>query len=148
RIWSRAFRKQQATAITAAIRSNNPQNLPVIAVGDFNSHKWTNPSNAPYDVMVGAGLIDPLGNTYKADLPSGQATVEKRIRTNFDSYNGFLSKANARNDFGNGTYIDYIFTSKMRVSEWETVANVDSNRNFIGVIPSDHNMIRATVGLP
>lgn len=142
------LRKQQATAITAAIKANNPQNLPVVAVGDFNSHKWTNPSNAPYDVMLGAGLVDPLGNTYKADLPSGQATVENRIRTNFDSYNGFLTQAKARNDFGNGTYLDYIFTSKMRVGEWETVVHVDANRNFIGVIPSDHNMIRATVGLP
>ena len=48
----------------------------------------------------------------------------------------------------NGSNLDYILTSRMRVSEWETVAAMDANGSFIGRIPSDHNLIRATVYLP
>ena len=36
----------------------------------------------------------------------------------------------------------------MRVSAWETVVNVDADNKFIGVIPSDHNLLKATVWLP
>lgn len=143
-----ALRTQQTQAITAEIKKRNTDNLPVLITGDFNSHKWTAPSNAPYDVMTAAGFKDPLGNTYASDVPSGAATAEKTIGANYDSYNDFKRLANARNTSGNGTYLDYIFTSKMRVAEWRTVVNVDSNGNFIGTIPSDHNMIRATVQLP
>nr|WP_177235907.1 endonuclease/exonuclease/phosphatase family protein [Arthrobacter sp. ov118] len=142
------LRKAQTSAIVSAIARLNTGKLPVITVGDFNSHKWTDPSNAPYDVMVGAGYVDPLGNTYKNDAPSAFATAELRIRANYDSYNGFERKARARNTTGNGTYLDYIFTSKMRVGKWETVINIDSAGNFIGTIPSDHNMIHAVVQLP
>jgi hypothetical protein len=98
--------------------------------------------------MTAAGFIDPLGNTYKADMPSGSATAEKTVGAFYDSFNGFKRLAKARNDYGNGTYLDYIFTSKMRVAEWRTVVRVDSAGNFVGTIPSDHNMIRATVVLP
>ena len=141
-------RKSQTTAIVSAIARHNTGGLPVIMVGDFNSHKWTEPSNAPYDVMISSGYVDPLGNTYKNDAPSAAATAEQRIRANYDSYNGFERKARARNTTGNGTYLDYIFTSKMRVAKWETVINIDSSGNFVGTIPSDHNMVSAIVQLP
>jgi endonuclease/exonuclease/phosphatase family metal-dependent hydrolase len=142
------LRTKQAQAITAELKKRNPQNLPVLMVGDMNSHKWTTPTNAPYDVMLAAGYVDPLGNTYKSDQPSGAATAEKTVGANYDSFNGFHRLAKARNAWGNGTYLDYIFTSKMRVIEWRTVVNVDSSGNFVGTIPSDHNMVKATVQLP
>lgn len=141
-------RTKQAQAITAEIKKRNTENLPVLVTGDFNSHKWTTPSNAPYDVMTAEGYVDPLGNTYGSDVPSGTATAEKTINANYDSFNDFRRLAKARNAYGNGTYLDYIFTSKMRVGEWRTAVNVDSSGNFVGTIPSDHNMIRATVQLP
>lgn len=141
-------RVMQAQAIVAEIKSRNPEALPVLITGDFNSHKWTSPSNGPYDVMTAAGFVDPLGNTYGSDLPSGAATAEKTVGAFYDSFNAYNRKANARNTYGNGTYLDYIFTSKIRVGEWRTVVNVDSAGNFIGTIPSDHNMVRATVQLP
>ncbi len=141
-------RRSQTTAITSAIARLNTGKLPVVMVGDFNSHKWTEPSNAPYDVMISAGYVDPLGNTYKNDAPSAAATAEQRIRANYDSFNGFERKARARNTTGNGTYLDYIFTSKMRVGMWETVISIDSSGNFVGTIPSDHNMVSAELELP
>lgn len=142
------MRIKQTQAIVAEIKKRNTESLPVLVAGDFNSHKWTVPSNGPYDVMTAAGFIDPLGNTYKADMPSGSATAEKTVGAFYDSFNGFKRLAKARHDYGNGTYLDYIFTSKMRVAEWRTVVRVDSAGNFVGTIPSDHNMIRATVVLP
>lgn len=142
------LRKRQTQAITAEVKKRNPSNFPVLLTGDLNSHKWTAPTNAPYDVLTAAGYIDPLGNTYASDLPSGTATAEKTVAANYDSFNAFNRLANARNSWGNGTYLDYIFTSKMRVVEWRTVVNVDSSGNFIGTIPSDHNMVKATVQLP
>jgi len=142
------LRTRQTQAITAEVKKRNPSNFPVLLTGDLNSHKWTAPTNAPYDVLTAAGYIDPLGNTYASDLPSGTATAEKTVGANYDSFNAFNRLANARNSWGNGTYLDYIFTSKMRVVEWRTVVNVDSNGNFIGTIPSDHNMVKATVQLP
>ena len=143
-----SLRTKQTQAITAEIKKRNPSNFPVLLTGDLNSHKWTVPTNAPYDVLTAAGYIDPLGNTYASDLPSGKATAEKTVGANYDSFNAFKRHANARNAWGNGTYLDYIFTSKMRVVEWRTVVNVDSSGNFIGTIPSDHNMVKATVQLP
>ena len=106
------------------------------------------PANAPYDVVVASGHVDPLGNTYRSTTTAPGATVEKRIRTNFASFNGFKRLAPKSFTYINGTHLDYIFTTPMRVSEWETVVNIDAEGNFIGVIPSDHNMLRATVYLP
>jgi endonuclease/exonuclease/phosphatase family metal-dependent hydrolase len=142
------LRQKQAQQVVETIQSNNPAGLPVLIAGDLNSNKWAKPTNAPYDVLTQAGFLDPLGNTYRQDLPSAGATAERRIRSNLDSYNGFSRKPPARNNYGNGTYMDYILTSRMRTLEWETVVDVDDQGNFIGVIPSDHNMIRADVLLP
>jgi hypothetical protein len=78
-----------------------------------------------------------------------EATAEKRINAHLDSWNGFASVApGVANKSANGSYIDYILTSRMRVSQWETVANIDSAGSFVGIIPSDHNMLVAKVGLP
>ena len=143
------LRKQQAEAIVSVIKQENVAGLPVLMTGDLNSSKWQKPSNAPYDVFTNFGLVDPLGNDYWEDFPSMAATAEKRINAYLDSWNGFASVApGVDNKSANGSYIDYILTSKMRVSQWETVANIDSAGNFTGIIPSDHNMLVAKVGLP
>jgi endonuclease/exonuclease/phosphatase family metal-dependent hydrolase len=143
------LRKQQAEAIVSVIKQENAAGLPVLMTGDLNSSKWQKPSNAPYDVFTNFGLVDPLGNDYWEDFPSMAATAEKRINAYLDSWNGFASVApGVDNKSANGSYIDYILTSKMRVSQWETVANIDSAGNFTGIIPSDHNMLVAKVGLP
>ena len=141
-------RRRQANAIVDIIERNNPEKLPVIAVGDFNSTKWEKPSNGPYDIMQDAGYSDPLGNGYRTRSTAPGAFVEKRINTSYASYNMYTRKA--RNFPGQltGSNPDYIFVTPMRVSEYETVVNVNSSGNWVGTIPSDHNMIRATVWLP
>lgn len=141
-------RRRQANAVVDIIRRNNPDDLPVIAVGDYNSTKWEKPSNGPYDIMEKAGYLDPLGNGYRTRGTAPGAFVEKRINTSYASYNMYQRKA--RNFPGQltGSNPDYIFVTPMRVSEYETVVKLDSAGRWKGVIPSDHNMIRATVWLP
>lgn len=142
-----ALRIKQTQEVAAVVKKQN-QGLPTFIVGDFNSSKWTSPSNGPYDVLTAAGYFDPLGNTQRSTTSAPEAIVEKRIRTNFSSFNGFRLLAPATSNL-NGTYIDYIWTSKgIGVPEWETSVNVDSHGYFVGTIPSDHNLLRATTTLP
>ena len=143
-----SIRKKQAQVAVAAVKAHNPKKLPVIAVGDWNSSRFADPTNAPYDVYRKAGFVDPLGGKYDTTKTAPGATVQKRIRTWVSSSNRYTRKAPAHKNWINGSYIDYLMTTPMQVSEWETVAKLDKNGNFIGRIPSDHNMIRATVYLP
>ncbi|MFT3889716.1 MAG: fibronectin type III domain-containing protein [Arachnia sp.] len=139
-----AVRVTQMKEILAVIEEKNPQNLPAYVVGDFNSTKWSDGSNQPYDAMRKAGFVDPLGNTYMSKTTTSGATVKKRINTHFSSHNGWQRVA-PQKSWINGIYLDYIWTSKgIEVPEWETVVKVDKNGKFIGTIPSDHNMLRAT----
>jgi endonuclease/exonuclease/phosphatase family metal-dependent hydrolase len=142
------LRVTQTKEILAEVAKRNPAKLPTFIVGDFNSHKWTSPANGPYDTMRSAGYVDPLGNSYRSTGIASGATATQRIRTNFSSYNGFARKAPSFS-YLNGTYLDYIWTSSgVTVKEWETVVNVDAQGYFVGVIPSDHNMLRADILLP
>lgn len=142
------MRRLQAREVLAVIAAKNRQKLPVVVTGDFNSTKFRTPTNAPYNEILSGGLVDPLGNSYRSTTTSTGATVEKRIRTEFFSYNGYDRTAAQRSHWVNGSNIDYLFTSPMRVSEYETVVDVDSAGRFNGIIPSDHNLLRATVHLP
>lgn len=143
------LRITQAKELLEAVQENNPDNLPAFIVGDLNSSKRSTPSNGPYDEVLAAGFVDPLGNYYKSkDKQVRNPTVERRIRTNYSSYNGFKRRPPSTSDL-NAANIDYIFTSPgTRVLEWETYLSLDSAGNFAGRIPSDHNLIRATVVLP
>jgi endonuclease/exonuclease/phosphatase family metal-dependent hydrolase len=148
-----ALRVKQAKALADEVARRNTAHLPTLIVGDMNSHKHSKPSNGVYDVLVGKKhYVDPLGNTWYSTDKAGShpktATVEKRVNTWLSSWNDFQKKAKGDRKRLNGTYLDYIFTTKMRVTEWETVADVDSSGKFRKAPPSDHNLIRATVLLP
>lgn len=145
------LRKKQAEKIVAVIAEKNTGSLPVLITGDMNSSKWDTPANTPYDAFVKAGYVDPIGGTWRTSLASGYATAEKMKNAQYYSYNGFnakLGKTSVTGPRALGSHIDYIFTSKMRVTEWEQVLNVSSTGYLTGTIPSDHNMIYAKVALP
>jgi endonuclease/exonuclease/phosphatase family metal-dependent hydrolase len=140
---------RQAQRIADLIKEKNTANLPVFIVGDMNSNKYMEPANGPYDVFTKSGYVDPLGNDYGSTYPSGKATAEKRVNAEYNSFNGFTAKLNKNDNPGaNGKHLDYIFTSPMRVAEWEMSLNKDASDNLVGIIPSDHNMIVGTVELP
>ena len=140
------IRKAQAQKVAGVI-ARHRRGLPVIAVGDYNSTKWDTPSNAPYDVMRAAGFVDPLGNSYRSTSRTAGATVEKRINTEYSSYNN-LQPDGRRTSGVNGSNPDYIFVTPMRVAEYETVVDVNASGRFTRTPPSDHNLLRATVMLP
>ena len=142
------LRKAQAEAMMAEVDRRRPAKIPAFVVGDFNSTRYATPANAPYDEVISHGFIDPLGHTYKSPRISSKATAEKRIRAHYNSLNSFIRTVPHFATNENGSNMDYIFTTPMRTLEWETVLNLDSSGKLAGVIPSDHNMIRATVLLP
>lgn len=140
--------RQTQTVINALRKLAAKDELPTMLVGDFNFHKWMSKAGyQPYSMLADSGYLDPLGNTHRSHAAAPTAFVENRINTNFSTYNDFSRKAPAFS-YANGTQLDFIFVTKMRVSEYEVVVKVDSQRRFIGTIPSDHNMVRATVWLP
>lgn len=143
------LRNTQAAEALAEIKAHNPEHLPMIAVGDWNSGRFDKPTNGPHDVYLRGGFVDPLGATAGTTTTAPGATVEHRIDTWLNSSNGdWLRTPPGHPTWVNGTYIDYIMTTPMRVSEWQTVVKLDSTGNYSGQIPSDHNMVRATVWLP
>ncbi len=141
-------RARQAQDILRIIAAKNTGKLPVVLVGDLASSRADEPTNAPYDVLTGGGLVDPLGNVKGTTQPVNP-TVQTRINTNYYSFNGWARTARKTTTQVNGIYNDYILTTPgTGVAEFENVVKVDSAGRFVGVIPSDHNMVRATLWLP
>lgn len=128
----------------------------VIAVGDFNSYKWMSDGNAAYKKMLAGGFTDPLGNSFKSTTSATDPTVEKRIHTNYNSFNNWNPVQSPKAGWINGLNIDYIFVSspqladapEVRVAEYETVVDLDAGGRLTAPIPSDHNLLRATLLLP
>lgn len=141
------LRKTQTRQVLDTIDKHRGS-LPVVLVGDWNSDKWRQPSNAPSDMILHSGFVDPLGHVYRSKAIGANAIVEKRIRTNYWSVNHLQREAQHYPAGTNGVNIDQIFLTRMRVSEFEVVVKLDSDGRFAGTIPSDHNMLRATVHLP
>lgn len=134
-----AHRTVAAAQLVRVAKSVSAGRLPVIIAGDFNSAAYRNSSNGVYRTITGAGYVDPLGGGDQL------GSAEKRINADLKTATKFTRHA-ARD--ATAPMIDNIFVSPMRVSEWETVAKLDGNDNYIGTIPSDHNMIRASLVLP
>jgi endonuclease/exonuclease/phosphatase family metal-dependent hydrolase len=143
------LRAAEMEVTVATVKEHNPDGLPALIVGDFNSSRFAKPTNGPYDVLVDAGYVDPLGARARTTRVAPGAVVERRINTWLNSYNDFVRTPKGNRAWKSGSHIDYIFTTPMRVSEFEVVADLtNSGREFAGTIPSDHNMMRATVYLP
>lgn len=143
----RTLRKKQAKKIVAQIRAHNP-GLPVVLTGDFSASKLT-ATNPVYDVVMDSDLvIDPLGNTRK-QKSTRRAIVRKLINVKYDTLNNFKARPTSHKGYALGAHLDYIFTSKqIQIPEYEVVLSLKKNGKYSGVIPSDHNMVRATIMLP
>lgn len=142
------LRRDQTREMVSLIKKRNTARLPVVILGDFKNSKHAVPDNAPYDVITGAGYLDPLGNTYKSTVPARSASVERRIGTEYNTKNNLAVTA-PKSAYLNGSVIDYVYVSPgIRVSEWQTVVNVDAAGRFTRKPPSDHNMVRVSVYLP
>ena len=144
---SPSVRLTQAHQMATAIKQISGK-LPAVAVGDFNASQFH--YYAVHRAMTAFGLVDPLGVLPNSKVPSSDATVEKRYRTNYDSFNNYQRTPHqgTSNPQGNGVYLDYIFTTPMRVPEFQVTMQLDNAGRFVGPIPSDHNMLTADLLLP
>lgn len=152
------IRRAQAQGALTRLNEMNSANLPIVLAGDIASSRAEPGGNLPYPVFTGGGLVDPLGGT--STRAATNAPAQTRINIAFNSVNKYERLARryapagepyiaSKNSSYNGAYNDYIFVSSaVRVSEFEQVVNVDAAGNFVDVIPSDHNLIRATLWLP
>lgn len=127
--------------------------LPVVATGDFNSHRWTQPAGTMLARMSSAGFGDVLNQKYDAE-PTG-IRAEKVTNGFFHSWNGFqrdldgAGRCFCTRTSRIGSMVDYVFvTNSLRVKSWEQLVSYDSSYNRTGTIPSDHNMIQVTVVVP
>ncbi len=124
---------------------------PVVMGGDFNSPR--SGSNRTAQVMLGptrsAGFGDMLGQVGSGMVTTTSSRADTVVNGNLFSVNygsrrlrGYPSSALIGQD------VDYLFADNdLGVERWEMVVDA-AGRHLRGVIPSDHNMIRATVRLP
>jgi endonuclease/exonuclease/phosphatase family metal-dependent hydrolase len=127
--------------------------MPVISVGDFNTQKFDPITRTMLPAMKRAGVGDVLNQQYRVN-PSRGVRAERRVHAWVNSNNrssrnvASYSYPNNRSKTGNS--IDYIFASnRLRVREFKVVLDFDPRTLQVrGVLPSDHNMLRATVVLP
>lgn len=125
---------------------------PVVAVGDFNTTKYSPVAAKMLPRMRRHGYGDAIGQRYKQNpVQSPRARV---------MVNGWISSLNrgsrdvrtfAYEDDRRrtGDHVDWIFVSKgLPVLEHEVVVDYDpASLQVNGVVPSDHNMLRATLSL-
>ncbi len=126
--------------------------LPVIVVGDFQRSRMKNPVTDMLAAMKSAGYGDVLGqrpNEPMVENPRAHRTKRSWV----NSMNGFQRDvrdfAFEDNKERAGNFIDWIFASnRLPVRQYEVVADIDPDTMRLrGVIPSDHNMVRASIVL-
>jgi endonuclease/exonuclease/phosphatase family metal-dependent hydrolase len=130
------------------------QGLPVVLGGDFNARRGdtTNSAFSHLPQMARAGVGDMLLGDL--DPANGELLVEDARPD--AAANAHCTSGNGRllqNCLGDQTQvaqqIDYLFASNsLPVKKWEIVLDLDGQNNWLGTIPSDHNLVRATVALP
>jgi endonuclease/exonuclease/phosphatase family metal-dependent hydrolase len=141
------LRRVQTGEVVEMVKALNTENLPVVIAGDFNSGRDYKPTNVVYDVLTGAGYSEPLGNTNNSWTVARTATAEHRVGLDYNTFNNFDTYAR-RSKYDNGSAIDYIWHSpKIRVAISAVAVDVDTAGRFVDVIPSDHNMLTATIHL-
>lgn len=131
---SDTYAKRRAAEITTLLKEMtplNPDNLPVIFAGDFNSNRHrTNDYLAA--VFHRAGYWDAY------DL-AGSLT-----RPNYNSYNGFQENPIISRTWGD--HVDHIWVkTSTGVRKWEGVAFYANGRYT--TLPSDHSPVMATLTL-
>jgi endonuclease/exonuclease/phosphatase family metal-dependent hydrolase len=124
--------------------------LPVIVVGDFQRSRMKTPVTDMLAAMKAAGYGDVLGQ--RPGEPLVENPRARRAKQSWvNSMNHFrrdvrdFSFEDNRKHAGNS--IDWIFASNnLPVRQYEVVADIDPRTMRLrGVIPSDHNMVRASV---
>lgn len=126
--------------------------LPTIVVGDFQRSRMKTPVTDMLAAMTSAGYGDVLGQRPGEPLVKNPR-AERTRRSWVNSMNGFQRDVREFSFEDNrkrtGNFIDWIFASNyLAVRHYEVVADIDPDTlRLRGVIPSDHNMVKASVVL-
>ncbi|WP_162891117.1 endonuclease/exonuclease/phosphatase family protein [Aeromicrobium sp. A1-2] len=140
-------RIRQANEVLDVIEAN-AGGRPAIILGDMNSSRAAKPTNGQYYAFTGGEFVAPLDNASSNWAAGSEATAEHVLDGAYNSSNGFDRKAHLT-AYPLGTNIDYIYTSPgIRVGAWRTRVNLDTSGDFIGTIPSDHNLVQMWLHLP
>jgi endonuclease/exonuclease/phosphatase family metal-dependent hydrolase len=149
--YSVSARKKQWDQMISKIHSLK-SGLPVVAVGDFNTSKYSDYAGTYIPRMKNNGFGDVVNQVpHHNTLTNRRAQSMRRAWIN--SYGDFRRNVgsygyeDARNKIGNG--IDWVFASnELRVKGWEVVVDMDTTTLQVrGTIPSDHTLVRATLVL-
>ena len=146
---NRAAQWKQAVNKAVQLRGTRP----VVAVGDYNSTKYSAWAEQMLPYTKTKGFGDVVNQTYRTN-PVAAPRAESTVNGWLNSFNRYSRDASTwsystkRTRAGNN--IDWIFaTNSLRVKQWEVVADVDPvTLQVRGVLPSDHNLVRATLVLP
>ena len=122
---------------------------PVVMGGDFNSPRSQRTAAAMLGPTHAAGFGDMLGQVGSGMVTTSSTRAETLVNSNLFSVTYGSRRLRG---YGNanliGQSVDYLFADNdLDIERWEMVVDADG-RYLRGVIPSDHNMIRATVKLP
>ncbi len=149
---SASVREQQWRELIAEVRQLRGD-LPVIAVGDYNVQKFDPISARMLPAMKAAGFGDVLNQQFEVN-PSVNVRA-RRLVNGWINSNNHMSRDVSSYSYSTrhdktGNNIDWIFASNtLAVPEWKTVLAYDpSTLRVQGVLPSDHNLVRATITIP
>lgn len=122
-------RAAEITTLLEEMTTLNPDNLPVIFAGDFNSNR-----HRTNDYL--AAVFHKAGYWDAYDL-AGSLT-----RPNYNSYNGFRKNPIISTTWGD--HVDHIWVkTSISVRKWEGVAFYSNGRYT--TLPSDHSPVMATL---
>lgn len=128
-------------------------NLPVVSVGDYNIQKMSDAACRMLPLQKSSGVTDVLNQVCDKN-PTTDIRAQHLINGWINSNNAMRRDVSAysysdRHD-KTGNSIDWIFASNaLAVPEYKLVLDYNpSTLQVNGVIPSDHNMVRATITLP
>jgi endonuclease/exonuclease/phosphatase family metal-dependent hydrolase len=134
------------------------EGLPIVLGGDFNSpHRGAGANTSAlthlprmYDAGFGDMLIGGLDPGDRELTTSETRPVQQPANAQCASMNFFTAAQRCDEDSSRiGQQIDYLFASNdLVVKDWQLVLDLDAQDNWLGTIPSDHNMLRAVVTLP
>ena len=149
--YSITARKKQWDQLISKINALK-SGLPVVAVGDFNTSKFSSYAGSYIPRMKNNGYGDVVNQVPNRNTLTRQRAESMR-RAWVNSYGDFRRNVgsygyeDSRKKIGNG--IDWIFASnRVRVKGWEVVVDINSHTlNVRGTIPSDHALVRATIVL-
>lgn len=146
---NRASQWKQAVNKTVQLQGGRP----VVAVGDYNSTKYSTWAQQMLPYTKSKGFGDVVNQTYRTN-PVSAPRAESTVNGWLNSFNRYTTDASVwsfstkRTKSGNN--IDWIFaTNSLRVKQWKVVADVDPTTLRVrGTLPSDHNLVSATLVLP